>query len=117
MKFYQETTEWAGSTPNHIYLLNDSKDRALGYVKSGTDDLIVFKSPLNFNTRRRTFKQVRNRWGFKDNTVKPVESWQVKGSKGDTYTVSREDGRFSCTCAGHKFRGYCKHVEQISEKV
>lgn len=37
--------------------------------------------------------------------------WEVKGSKGSTYTVSRKSGAWSCTCAGFKWRRDCKHME------
>ena len=37
--------------------------------------------------------------------------WEVKGSKGNTYTVSRKSGAWACTCAGFKWRRDCKHME------
>jgi len=39
----------------------------------------------------------------------PAHTWEVVGSKGKSYTV-RFDGRWSCTCAGFKFRRECKHT-------
>ena len=38
-----------------------------------------------------------------------AQSWEVQGSKGNTYTV-RFDGRWSCTCPGFNFRRECKHI-------
>ena len=38
-----------------------------------------------------------------------AQTWEVEGSKGKIYTV-RFDGRWSCTCAGFKFRRECKHT-------
>jgi hypothetical protein len=32
MKFLKETTEWPDSTPNHTYLVDDSKTYMHGYV-------------------------------------------------------------------------------------
>ena len=40
-----------------------------------------------------------------------AQAWEVEGSKGNTYTV-RFDGRWSCTCAGFKFRRECKHTNE-----
>ena len=39
-------------------------------------------------------------------------SWQVKGSKGTSYTVSLRKGQWTCTCAGFGWRRRCKHVEE-----
>ena len=44
-------------------------------------------------------------------------SWQVEGSKGNTYKVRRSaQGVWSCTCAGYGWRGNCKHITQRKEK-
>ena len=48
MKFFQETTVWPDTTPNHIYLLSTNKEYAHGYVKAGTTDLFTFKSKYSF---------------------------------------------------------------------
>ena len=45
MKFLQERTEWTTQTPNHTYLVVDSKEKMLGYVRSGTTVLEMFKHP------------------------------------------------------------------------
>jgi len=33
----------------------------------------------------------------------------VKGSKGKTYTIIKENGKVSCSCPGYSFRKSCKH--------
>jgi hypothetical protein len=47
--------------------------------------------------------------------VKPVETKRVEiivqGSKDNTYTVVKENGKKSCTCPGFGFRRTCKHLE------
>ena len=40
-------------------------------------------------------------------------TWLVKGSKGNTYTVTEENGRRSCTCVGFEFRHQCKHLNMV----
>lgn len=40
-------------------------------------------------------------------------TWEVKGSKGNTYTVSKDGNYYNCTCAGFSFRHRCKHVDQV----
>ena len=46
------------------------------------------------------------------NQDKRERSWQVKGSKGASYTVSLRKGQWTCTCAGFGWRRRCKHVEE-----
>ena len=40
-----------------------------------------------------------------------VVSYQVQGSRGDTYTVTDNGGTWTCTCPGFGWRRKCKHVE------
>ena len=44
--------------------------------------------------------------------VSQTESIEVKGSKGNTYVVTKNTvtGAVSCSCPGHKYRGKCKHT-------
>jgi hypothetical protein len=48
-------------------------------------------------------------------TAKKVQTvdhtWQVKGSKGDSYTVTRVGNKLNCTCTGFQFRRKCKHLD------
>jgi hypothetical protein len=88
-----------------------------GYVRQGTRQLQMFSKPMGFSTRGRTFKKVANTFGYKAPSEKPTyPTWTVKGSKGDSYTVSHIDGRYSCTCTGFKFHGRCKHATQIENQ-
>lgn len=119
MKAFQEITEWDGNIPNHVYFLSDDKSKLYAYVRQGTSEVFQFKAPYGFNTRGRKFKEVGNTWGFKVTEEKPADTkptdktWEVKGSKGDVYTVSQLGALWTCTCSGYKFRGKCKHVDEI----
>ena len=113
MKFYKETTaDWASPTPNHVYLLSSDKSKMYGYLKTGTEDVTVFKKPYRFDARRRTFIQVTALGEIDLDEVK-VESWEVLGSKGDKYIVRKLDGVLQCNCSGYTYRGECRHVKQI----
>lgn len=59
MLVVKETTEWAEDYPNHIYILSDDKSKMLAYVKAGTEEYKVFKKPIGFDTRGRTFKLIQ----------------------------------------------------------
>lgn len=37
----------------------------------------------------------------------------VKGSKGKTYTIIKENGKATCSCPGFGFRKTCKHVQGL----
>jgi hypothetical protein len=37
----------------------------------------------------------------------------VQGSKGNTYIVTAENGKVSCSCAGYSFRKSCKHTQEV----
>jgi len=120
VKAFQEITEWncEFAVPNHIYFLNDSKDKMYGYVQSGTGLVQTMKKPYRFHTRGRKFQEVNNVWNFRvdEATAPPMgRSWQVSGSKGNVYTVSEELGNWTCTCTGFKFHGECKHIKQVSK--
>ena len=42
-----------------------------------------------------------------------VKTFNVKGSKGDSYTVTLGSGKMHCTCSGFQFRKSCKHVKEV----
>jgi hypothetical protein len=41
------------------------------------------------------------------------ETITVQGSKGNTYIVTKENGKATCTCPGYGFRKTCKHTQEI----
>lgn len=43
-----------------------------------------------------------------------VKTYEVAGSKGNKYIVTRNSKGWSCTCAGFQFRKQCKHVSELS---
>jgi|GEM_PF-2296205 len=46
-----------------------------------------------------------------------IETWVVSGSKGNSYRVTREVGRWACTCPGFEFRKACKHINDRKLQV
>jgi hypothetical protein len=120
MKILKEVTQWKVPyrQPNHVYLMDG--DRALAYVRWGQGEPEYFATPTRIDRRGRKFIEVNNDWGFKVTVRAPApepgQSWTVTGSRGDTYTVKLDAGRWSCTCPGHSFRGRCRHVNEQQEK-
>jgi hypothetical protein len=43
-------------------------------------------------------------------TAAAPETITVQGSKGDTYIVTKQNGKASCTCSGFTFRKSCRHL-------
>jgi hypothetical protein len=106
MKLYRETTNW--TTPNHTYLLNDSKQYMHGYIQLGTAALRMFKAPIRFDIRGRTFQYVSD---YSQDDAGDAAVIEVQGSKGDKYYVRLQDSAAECSCTGFKYRGECKHLE------
>jgi hypothetical protein len=124
MKCFQEITEWEVdfSMKNHVYFLNDSKDKMYGYVKASTGIVKTMSAPYRFRASGRKFQEVRNRWNFKIAEDEPVETvgrqYQVPGSKGAIYTVTDDAGVWSCTCPASKWQaGECKHIVQLKTEA
>ena len=118
LKFYQETTKWPGTTPNHTYLLNKDKSKMLAYVPAGSRAVFKFKNPLRIDTRGRTFQAIEENFGYTiDTVVNTNPQWQVKGSQGDVYTVEQTENGFTCTCSGFRFRSTCKHTKELENGI
>tara|TARA_R110000868_G_scaffold22642_2_gene92749 strand:+ start:4710 stop:5123 length:414 start_codon:yes stop_codon:yes gene_type:complete len=49
-------------------------------------------------------------------TTKPQE-WQIAGSRGATYTVSKVRDNWRCTCVAGQFNRACRHVAQAQKLV
>ena len=41
------------------------------------------------------------------------ETFQVTGSTGNKYNVTKRGDEFSCDCPAGKFRGMCKHIKNV----
>lgn len=115
MKFYQETTDYGDTIANGTYLLDDTMTYMHAFIPAGTKTVKTFKSPIRIDSRRRTFKVVKNTFGYKIKTASDAKTWQITGSKGDIYTVTETDTGLRCSCQGFKFRGACKHTAQVKD--
>lgn len=116
MKVLEEITEWKSNTPNHTYFVSEGRDRMFGYVPLSTGVPVTFSKPIRFETRGRRFRAVDNRWNFAVTaTVNPT--WTVEGSRGNQYQVEKTETGLTCTCPGFAFRGKCRHVTEIQNKL
>jgi hypothetical protein len=119
MKAYKEITEWDSdfAVPNHVYFLNDGKDKMYGYVRESDGVVQLMKTPYRFHVRGRKFKEVPNTWNFgADETPEPMrgKEYKVLGSRGSIYIVTDEGGAWSCTCPAAKWqKGECKHIKSL----
>ena len=119
MKTFQEVTEWDPEycVPNHVYFLNDSKEKMYGFVNS-KGVVQNFAKPYKFYSKGRKFKEVANRWNFvvkeEEPEVAQGKEFKVPGSKGAIYTVTDDNGTWSCTCPASKWqKGECKHIVKL----
>jgi hypothetical protein len=122
MKAFQEITEWDSefAVPNHVYFLNDSRDKMYGYVRESDGVVQTMRTPYRFHTRGRKFREVENTWNFGvEDAAEPVRGreYRVVGSKGSVYTVTDDAGAWSCTCPASKWqKGDCKHILAMQSK-
>lgn len=113
MEALREVTVWETEyQPNHTYLLDG--DRIVAYIPKGTDEIRVSKSGrIKLDRRYRKFEKV-DASVFGEVARPAAKTLKVEGSKGAVYEVDLEEG--SCTCPGFKFRGQCKHINQLKEQ-
>jgi hypothetical protein len=104
MRLYSEHTEWKGGGVNHWYLLDDSRQRILGYRKFGEGEVTLLRTPLPFYEKGRKLVLEHDFGDVSGNVVK------VRGSKGDVYSVDLSGAHPTCSCHAFKFRGGCKHI-------
>lgn len=45
------------------------------------------------------------------------ETFTVTGSTGNSYTVTKRNNNITCDCPAGKFRGTCKHINQIKTQL
>ena len=61
MRVFQETTkDWVGNVTNHIYYLTDNKEKMVAFYNVNTKQIKKFIKPISFDTRRRTFKELKH---------------------------------------------------------
>lgn len=105
MKIVQEITEWADSTANNMYLVSDNMEYIIAYVPQGSRVSQRFKKPIRWDHRGRKFTVL------KEIDEQDPDTVQVEGSGGKTYTLTRANGTWSCTCPGFQYRGKCRHAD------
>lgn len=110
---WQETTDW-GDVPitNGIYHLN-AEGQLVAYETEKTGFKKFSKPMKRFSKSGRKFKKAGEYPDPTANDLNSNKTWEFKGSKGNTYVVTDEDGIIKCTCPGFKFRGQCKHSGEI----
>ena len=77
-----------------------------------TDEIGITTGDPRFPVRRIHRNRIVEVAGAKIDYV-PIKSDRitktVEGSKGQTYIVTAENGKVSCSCTGYSFRKSCKH--------
>ena len=119
LEILKETTIWAdGSNSNHTYLLDGSK--IFAYAKFHGNDIEILRTKISIDKRYRTFVKTKHSGLeklIKSQTEKSnTRVFKVK-SKTKEYFVELSDDNFSCTCTGYTFRGKCKHITAVAEKL
>jgi hypothetical protein len=110
MEALKEVTVWEVEyrQPNHTYLMDG--DKAVAYIRWHEGAPEYFKTPQKLDKRYRKFEKADIGLFEVKETTSDVFI-EVKGSKGNTYLVHKEQG--TCTCPGFTFRGTCKHTKEL----
>jgi uncharacterized Zn finger protein len=95
--------------------MDDSKSKMFAYIKAGDRAVFKFKAPIRIDTRGRKFREIADPNNFTVEETTNPNRWEVTGSKGDLYIVRLEEGVYSCSCSGFKFRGDCRHVNAFAK--
>ena len=81
-----------------------------------TDEIGITTGDPRFPVRRIHRNRIVEVGGAKLDYT-PVKSDRitktVQGSKGNTYVVTAENGKATCTCQGYSFRKTCKHTLEV----
>lgn len=48
--------------------------------------------------------------------INAPSTWEIQGSKGNKYSVTKDGTRWSCTCVAGGFGRHCKHVKQAQDQ-
>ena len=102
IRILQEVTDWGyENVSNGTYYVNEH-GHLVAYMPKGGSYKEFNKPMKQFSTARRKFKEL--------GTIDSKNSGTpVKGSRGNTYYI--KDNK--CTCPGFKFRGACKHLNEV----
>jgi hypothetical protein len=125
VKAFLETTEWADTefNCNHVYWMDDARNKMHAYARFGNPaDTQTFKKPISIDVRGRKFVEVRHdiyKWVDPADVVAVTANptWRVAGSKGAEYIVEKEGTVYTCTCAGFKYRGACRHATEVESNA
>jgi hypothetical protein len=119
LEILKETTIWSDSSnANHTYLLDGNK--IIAYAKFGGNDIQELKTQIKIDKRYRTFVKTKHSGLQKyiKNTPKKSNTKVFKViSKTKEYFVELSDYNYTCTCTGFNFRGKCKHITAVAEKL
>jgi hypothetical protein len=120
LEILKEVTVWNtdNTVANHTYLLDGNK--LIAYAKFGTDEIIVSKTQFNIDKRYRKFIR-DNHSGLsklikKQKTDPNTRVFKVQSGEKE-YFVTNKSEKYTCTCTGFNFRGKCKHIDAVVNKL
>ncbi len=61
-------------------------------------------------------EEARKHWDS-SYTEEPVKVIEVKGSRGNTYRVTKQGDKWKCDCPGFRFRSSCKHTKKLQNLI
>jgi hypothetical protein len=117
---YPNTYAYRGKDDNYVTNTREGvvvksifNDPFMFAVETGAQDHPVSE----FNAKSMHVVKIEYIVGGSHSVATDKKAWKVKSGDGKSfYLVTRENGKFSCTCKGFEFRKDCKHVGAVSKK-
>jgi hypothetical protein len=78
------------------------------FCMTGDEQMKIRVIDMNF------VKDIELLTGSMKNVDTEVKVYEVAGSKGNKYIVTKNSKGWDCTCPGFQFRKSCKHVSELS---
>jgi hypothetical protein len=95
--------EFEGTVVPSYKWLNDRQ-----FCITGDEEMQIRVIDMNF------VKDIELLTGSMKNIDTEVKVYEVAGSKGNKYIVTKNSKGWDCTCPGFQFRKSCKHVSELS---
>jgi hypothetical protein len=78
------------------------------FCLTGDEEMKIRVIDMNF------VKDIELLTGSMKNVDTDIKVYEVAGSKGNKYVVTKNSKGWDCTCPGFQFRKSCKHVSELS---
>lgn len=106
--FFKSETGWDEHTYTGVVAKPDPRTPQGSFVLLSDDEWMPRRTIALRNVQKLEYADGTN---VTEAKLSSMKTWEVKGSKGNVYTITEIDGVRTCDCAGFTYRKDCKHVK------